>query len=53
MNEARWISRIRLVLFILAVIAIALVITHMDEIGTWLTEALADSRESQIERILE
>ena len=35
MSEERWISTLKTVLIILAVIVVVLIITHTDEIGAW------------------
>lgn len=53
MNEERWITTLKIGLFILAVIVIALLVTHTNEIRRWLSRILADSYESQIQQILE
>lgn len=36
MSEERWISTLKTVHIILAVIAVVLIITHTDEIGAWI-----------------
>lgn len=53
MSEERWISTLKTVLIILAVIAVALIITHTDEIGAWIARNLMSETHSNLKQILE
>ncbi|MDY5112754.1 MAG: hypothetical protein SPE66_03465 [Bilifractor sp.] len=53
MSEERWISTLKTVLIILAVIVVVLVITHTDEIGTWIARNLMSKTHSNLQQILE
>lgn len=53
MREERWISTLKIILIILAVIAIALIVTHTDEIGQWLAEDLMRETNSNLRQILQ
>lgn len=53
MSEERWISTLKTVLIILAVIAVVLIITHTDEIGAWLAGNLMNETHSNLQQILQ
>ncbi|MGN0254768.1 MAG: hypothetical protein ACI4W2_00780 [Eubacterium sp.] len=53
MSEERWISTLKTVLIILAVIVVVLIITHTDEIGAWITSNLMNETHSNLQQILE
>lgn len=53
MNETRWISILKTVLIILAVIAVVLIITHTDEIGAWIARNLMSETRPNLQQILE
>lgn len=53
MREERWISTLKTVLIILAVIAVVLIITHTDKIGAWLARNLMGETHSNLQQILE
>lgn len=53
MSEERWISTRKTVLIILAVIAVALIITHTDAIGAWIARNLMSEMYSNLKQILE
>lgn len=53
MLEERWISTLKMVLIILAAIAIVFLITHTDEVGAWIAENLMSETHSNLQQILE
>lgn len=53
MREERWISTLKMILIVLAVIVIALAVTHTDEIGKWLAENLMHETNSNLRQILQ
>ena len=52
MRDIGWIRELRMVLIIVAVIAIVLLVTHSEEIGDWMMEEMTGGVESDLEQIL-
>lgn len=53
MNETRQNSTLRLLLLFLALLAIAYLYTHLDQVGDWLVQTFFGETMAQIEQIME
>ena len=50
--DTKMISRMRLILWMVIAVAIAVVVVYREEIGAWMISELTESAESQIQQIL-
>lgn len=52
MRDIGWIRELRMVLIIVAVIAVVLLVTYSEEIGNWMMEEMAGGVEPDLQQIL-
>lgn len=50
--DVKTISRIRMILWVLLLVGIAMEVVYRDEIGTWLLNGLTSGTESQLQQLL-
>lgn len=50
--DAKVVSRIRMILWVVLVIAIAVLLIHGDAIGSWITDMLTFGADSQLQQLL-
>ena len=50
--EAKVISRIRMIIWVILFIMIAVIIIHHEAIGSWITDMLTSGTDSQLQQLL-